>query len=80
MEIIRKNKHNKDCAAMQATKEGYWKTPWAYPEITYANKRGNKTPARRGYIGWVKIICNDTQCPTELWIKNDDFLETLPKE
>ena len=78
MNIRRKNKHLKDCAAMKAVKDGTWKTPWAYPELAIANRFANKTETHRGYVGWLKVRCNDTRCPAELWVRNDEFLQGLP--
>lgn len=80
MEIKRKNKHIKDCGAVRHVKDGVWKSAWAYPKLVWANKYGNETPKRSGYVPWLKIICNDISCHAELWVRNDNFLEDLPSE
>jgi hypothetical protein len=78
--IIRKGEHIKDCGAVRQVNLGHWKSVWSYPEVVWANKYGNQTPKQRGYIAWLKIVCNDTRCLAEIWVPNDDVIDSiLPK-
>lgn len=67
MDIKYKNKHKKDCGAIEAYKKGRWLSAWAYPELTWDRS-----------IGWIKFICNDTQCKAEAWIENNEFCALIP--
>lgn len=67
-------KHVKDCDAVRARNEGFWKTEWAcFEEILRLDKRG----ARKGYYEWMRISCNDPRCDAKILVRIDDILEIV---
>ena len=78
MKTLQKKPHKYGCFAVEEVRRGFWKSPWAYPELFFANKFGNETKTGRGTKSWVKVKCNDPSCPAYLLVDNDELMATLP--
>lgn len=72
--VIIREKHIKDCAAINAVLRGDWDTPWFFHgEIERLDKRGQK---RSTWHRWQPFVCNDTACPAN-GIVSVEWLERL---
>lgn len=75
--------HRRGCYALEAARDGRWRTPWALPVVDsdhagplrWATRLGGKSPTRkRDNYHFVEYRCNDTNCPARVLISNDAIL------
>lgn len=72
--VIIKQKHVKDCSAINAVLRGDWDTPWFFDgDIQRLDSRGQR---RSTNIRWQPFICNDIHCGAH-GIVQIDWLERL---
>lgn len=72
--VIIRERHIKDCAAINTVLRGDWDTPWFfYGDIERLDKRGQR---RSTSVRWQPFVCNDTAC-TANGIVQIDWLERL---
>ena len=80
MKIVYKHKHADNCYAVKEVNAGTWDTTWGVVTMEFANRFGNQTPKRSGYVAWLVAHCNCGHCKAETWILLDDFLKLIPKQ
>jgi len=76
-------KHSATCSAMVQVSQGYWSSPWYFPN-GFRDVKGTIRRDCRGYntrgFGeqWLVFRCNCEPCPAELLVALNDVFNIVP--
>ena len=72
-------KHRAGCTAQRNTRGHVWPTPWAYfGDSEYRDSIGRVLGDHRGER-WIRLRCNDINCPAIIIVAEVDLLSLLPR-
>lgn len=74
-------KHDKDCAAVDMWRRGYWHSPWCDVPVSHhwLNYWGTAKGNSQSHI-WIEFQCNSPQCGACVLVHVDDITSAISNQ